>query len=70
MPGGSWPFIAIILVKIGVPPEAIGICLGIDRILDMSRTVLNVSGDITIAACVSRLMGGNKEAAVEAAAGV
>ncbi len=57
VPGGSWPFIAIILATIGVPPEAIGLCLGIDRILDMSRTVLNVSGDITIAACVARLVG-------------
>lgn len=53
VPGGSWPMIAIILVKIGVPAEGIGICLGIDRILDMSRTVLNVTGDMTIAACVS-----------------
>ncbi|HRK20834.1 MAG TPA: dicarboxylate/amino acid:cation symporter [Fimbriimonadaceae bacterium] len=67
VPGGSWPYIAIILTKIGVPPEAIGICLGIDRILDMSRTVLNVSGDITIAACVTRLMGDKREAAMEAA---
>lgn len=61
VPGGSWPMIAIILTKIGVPPEGIGICLGIDRILDMSRTVLNVSGDITIAACVSRLVGKRQE---------
>lgn len=53
VPGGSWPMIAIILVKIGVPAEGIGICLGIDRILDMSRTVLNVTGDMTIATCVS-----------------
>lgn len=55
VPGGAWPMIAIILVKIGVPAEAIGICLGIDRILDMSRTVLNVTGDMTIAACVSAM---------------
>ena len=53
VPGGAWPMIALILVKIDVPAEAIGICLGIDRILDMSRTVLNVTGDMTIAACVS-----------------
>lgn len=52
VPGGAWPMIAIILIRIGVPPEAIGICLGIDRILDMSRTVLNVTGDMTIACCV------------------
>jgi DAACS family dicarboxylate/amino acid:cation (Na+ or H+) symporter len=67
VPGGSWPYIAIILMRIGVPAEAIGICLGIDRILDMSRTVLNVSGDITIAACVTRLMGDRREPALEAA---
>lgn len=52
VPGGAWPMIAIILAKIGVPPESIGLCLGVDRILDMSRTVLNVTGDLTIAACV------------------
>lgn len=68
VPGGSWPYIAIILMRIGVPAEAIGICLGIDRILDMSRTVLNVSGDITIAACVTKLMGDKREPAMEAAA--
>lgn len=57
VPGGSWPMIAIICTKVGVPAEAIGICLGIDRILDMSRTVVNVTGDITIATCVSTMEG-------------
>ena len=55
VPGGAWPMIAIILGTLGVPPEAIAICIGIDRILDMSRTVLNVTGDITIAACVAAM---------------
>jgi DAACS family dicarboxylate/amino acid:cation (Na+ or H+) symporter len=62
VPGGSWPMIAIILLRIGVPAEAIGLVLGIDRILDMSRTVLNVTGDITIAACVASLEGHKEEA--------
>lgn len=53
VPGGAWPMIASILVMIGVPPEAIGLCIGIDRILDMSRTVVNVVGDLTIAQCVA-----------------
>jgi DAACS family dicarboxylate/amino acid:cation (Na+ or H+) symporter len=53
VPGGAWPFIASILFTLGVPPEGIGLILGIDRILDMSRTVLNVSGDLVIATCVS-----------------
>lgn len=57
VPGGSWPMIASVLVLVKVPAEAIGIVYGIDRILDMSRTVLNVTGDMTIAACVSRLSG-------------
>ena len=57
VPGGSWPMIAIILTQVGVPPEAIGLCLGIDRILDMSRTTLYVTGDIVIATCVTTLEG-------------
>lgn len=55
VPGGSWPMIAIVLTKVGVPPESIGLVLGIDRILDMSRTVLNVTGDLTIATCVTKM---------------
>jgi dicarboxylate/amino acid:cation (Na+ or H+) symporter, DAACS family len=59
VPGGAWPMIAIILNSyFKVPPAAIGLAFGIDRILDMSRTVLNVTGDITIAACVTQLDGG------------
>lgn len=57
VPGGAWPYIAIILVSIGVPAQAIALCIGIDRILDMSRTVLNVTGDMTIAACVAQMEG-------------
>jgi DAACS family dicarboxylate/amino acid:cation (Na+ or H+) symporter len=55
VPGGAWPMIAIILVRFGIPAEAIGLVIGIDRILDMSRTVLNVTGDITIATCVTEM---------------
>ncbi|MEK9144275.1 MAG: dicarboxylate/amino acid:cation symporter [Elusimicrobiota bacterium] len=53
VPGGSLPLIVIVLQTIGVPGEAIGIILGVDRILDMSRTVVNVAGDLVIAACVA-----------------
>lgn len=54
VPGGSLPLIVIVLQSIGVPGEGIGIILGVDRILDMSRTVLNVTGDLTIATCVAK----------------
>lgn len=53
VPGGSWPMIAAICGTVGVPPTAIALTRGIDRILDMSRTVVNVVGDMTIAACVA-----------------
>ncbi|MBI5624223.1 MAG: dicarboxylate/amino acid:cation symporter [Elusimicrobia bacterium] len=55
VPGGSLPLIAVVLQSVGVPGEGIGIILGVDRLLDMSRTVLNVTGDLTIAACVSAM---------------
>jgi dicarboxylate/amino acid:cation (Na+ or H+) symporter, DAACS family len=55
VPGGSLPLIAILLTSVGVPAEGIGIILGVDRILDMCRTTLNVSGDLVIASCVNRL---------------
>jgi DAACS family dicarboxylate/amino acid:cation (Na+ or H+) symporter len=57
VPGGSWPMIGAIMMKVGIPLEGMGLCFGVDRVLDMSRTVLNVSGDITIATCVSTLVG-------------
>jgi Na+/H+-dicarboxylate symporter len=54
VPAGSLPVIAIILASIGVPPEGIGLILGVDRLLDMCRTTLNVTGDLTAAVVVSR----------------
>lgn len=53
VPGGSLPLIVVVMRSVDIPGEGIGIILGIDRILDMARTVLNVSGDLAIAACVS-----------------
>ena len=54
VPSGSLPVIAMILAMVGVPPEGIGLVLGVDRFLDMCRTVLNVTGDLVIATIVSR----------------
>ena len=39
VPGGSLPLIVIVLQTVGIPPEGIGIILGVDRFLDMCRTV-------------------------------
>jgi DAACS family dicarboxylate/amino acid:cation (Na+ or H+) symporter len=57
VPSGSIPFIIVVLAQIGVNPALIAIILGVDRILDMCRTVLNVTGDITIATYVARSEG-------------
>ncbi len=52
VPGGSIPFIVLLLQSINVPAEGIAVILGVDRLLDMCRTVLNVTGDIVGAAVV------------------
>ena len=57
VPSGSIPFIILVLAQIGVNPALIAIILGVDRILDMCRTTLNVTGDITIATYVARSEG-------------
>lgn len=54
VPGGSLPLVVGVLVTIGVPGESIAIILGIDRLLDMSRTVVNVAGDLVCATLVAR----------------
>lgn len=53
VPAGSLPVIALILGTIGVPPEGIGLVLGVDRLLDMCRTTLNVVGDLVAAQVIS-----------------
>ncbi len=57
VPGGSLPLVVLVLQSVHVPAEGIAIILGVDRILDMSRTVLNVTGDITAAAYVAHAEG-------------
>ncbi|HTM95369.1 MAG TPA: dicarboxylate/amino acid:cation symporter [Croceibacterium sp.] len=57
VPAGSLPVVALILGGVGVPPEGIGLILGVDRFLDMCRTTLNVIGDLVAATVISRLSG-------------
>lgn len=57
VPGGSIPLLVGILTMVGVPGEGIAIVIGVDRLLDMSRTTLNVYGDIGAAAWVARSEG-------------
>jgi DAACS family dicarboxylate/amino acid:cation (Na+ or H+) symporter len=57
VPSGSIPFIVVVLTTVGVNPALIALILGVDRILDMCRTTLNVVGDLTVAAYVARSEG-------------
>jgi DAACS family dicarboxylate/amino acid:cation (Na+ or H+) symporter len=57
VPGGSIPLLVGILTMFGVPGEGIAIVLGVDRILDMSRTTVNVCSDLTATAWVARSEG-------------
>ena len=54
VPAGSIPVVVMILGIVGVPAEGIGMILGVDRFLDMSRTTLNVTGDLAAAVVVAR----------------
>ncbi len=57
VPSASLVAIAIILVAVGLPVEAIGVLMVFDRILDMMRTSVNIWGDCCCATIVARLEG-------------
>ena len=54
VPGGSIPLLVGVMTMFGIPAEGIAIVLGVDRILDMSRTTVNVCGDLSATAWVAR----------------
>jgi len=56
-PSSSIPLLIVILSSLGIPGEGIAIVLGVDRLLDMCRTTLNVAGDVTAALVVARTEG-------------
>jgi Na+/H+-dicarboxylate symporter len=56
-PGVGIIILATVLVSVGIPTDGIALILGVDRILDMSRTAVNVTGDLTACLVMSRLVG-------------
>jgi Na+/H+-dicarboxylate symporter len=56
-PGVGIVVLATILQGVGVPPSGIALIIGVDRILDMSRTTVNVTGDLTACAIMNRWLG-------------
>jgi proton glutamate symport protein len=57
IPAASLVGIAVILAAVGLPAEAIGVLLVLDRVLDMARTAVNVFSDAACAVIVARLEG-------------
>ena len=57
VPGGSIPLLMVMAASVGVPPEGIAMIIGVDRLLDMCRTVVNVSGDLMTSCVVARMEG-------------
>lgn len=55
VPGSGMIMITMIFTQVGIPLEAVAIVAGVDRILDMARTTVNVMGDATAAIFVSKL---------------
>jgi DAACS family dicarboxylate/amino acid:cation (Na+ or H+) symporter len=58
VPGGSIPLLVLVLQTVGVPGEYIALVIGVDRLLDMCRTTVNVTGDLTASCVVARWEGG------------
>jgi Na+/H+-dicarboxylate symporter len=62
-PGIGIVILAMLLGTVGIPPEGIALIIGVDRILDMSRTTLNVAGDLVAASVIDERSAGARTAA-------
>ncbi|MBM3589869.1 MAG: dicarboxylate/amino acid:cation symporter [Alphaproteobacteria bacterium] len=61
IPSGSIIFMSMVLSSIGIPVEGIVVILGVDRVLDMVRTTINITGDSAITLIVDKTEGGLNE---------
>lgn len=57
VPGVGLITLAMVLQQVGLPVEGIALIIGVDRLLDMTRTAVNVTGDATIATIVAKSEG-------------
>ena len=55
VPGSGMIMLAMVLQSVGLPVEGIALVAGIDRILDMGRTVVNITGDAACSVCVNAM---------------
>ncbi len=57
IPGGSLALMAMVFASAGIPVECVAVAAGIDRIIDMGRTVMSVTGDASCAVVMQRILG-------------
>jgi Na+/H+-dicarboxylate symporter len=57
VPGAGMVMLVIVLGAIGVPEAGLALIFAVDRVLDMCRTVANVTGDATVAVLVAKSVG-------------
>ncbi len=57
VPGVGLIMLALVLQQVGLPVEGIALIMGVDRLLDMMRTCVNVTGDATVSATVAKSLG-------------
>jgi Na+/H+-dicarboxylate symporter len=56
-PGVGIAILAMVLGSVGIPAEGIALIIGVDRILDMCRTAVNVAGDLVTAKLMDKWLG-------------
>ena len=59
VPGAGMIVLSMVLLSVGLPVDGIALVAGIDRILDMGRTLINVTGDAATACMVERIVNKN-----------
>jgi len=57
VPGVGLIMLSMVLQQVGLPVEGIGLIIGVDRLLDMMRTVVNITGDSTVTSVVAKSEG-------------
>ena len=55
VPGAGMVMLAMVLASVGLPVEGIALVAGVDRIFDMGRTTVNITGDASCAIIVSAM---------------
>jgi len=61
VPGAALVMITMVFTQVGIPLEAVALIAGVDRIMDMARTSINVLGDATGALVVSKWEGPDQQ---------